>query len=473
MLQASCQPTVYHLVKEIDPSIFRAYDIRGRVDEALTPNSIYTLGRAIALEAHARSIDSVLVGRDGRLSSPILSQALCQGLLEGGCHVTDLGLVPTPVLYFAASQASHKSGVMLTGSHNPAHYNGIKLVLDDQVLAEEAIQALYQHIVRAKFHTKPLAEYQQHSCIQAYIDYITQRHHIVRPLKVIIDCGHGVAAVVAPQLFKALGCELEVLYGEVDGNFPSHHPDPSKPENLADLIAAVKESGADIGLAFDGDGDRLGVVDECGNIIWPDRQLMLFAQQLLMHCPQSDIVFDVKCSRHLGEVIEQAGGVPIMWKTGHALLRRKLKESAALLAGEMSGHIYFNDEHGLGFDDGLYAAVRLLEILARQQHNLSAIFAAFPHSIATPELAMAVADEHKMAMIERLQQQAHFPQARLIKLDGLRVEFEQGWGLVRASNTSPNIVFRFEAEDAANLATIQQLFKQQLLQLEPSLKLPF
>ena len=463
----------YRLVNHIDAHIFRAYDIRGTVDDALTPDNVYTIGRAIAEAAMQQAVKHVLVGRDGRVSSPNLSEALCRGLLDGGCDVTDLGMVPTPVLYYAASQTEHRSGVMLTGSHNPVNYNGIKLVLNDHVLAEKAIEALYHTIVKSNFSEGRQGRYDQQQFIQRYIDYIVEQHSLARKLKLVIDCGNGVTGIVAPDLFKALGCNVTVLYGDVDGTFPNHHPDPGCSENLTDLIKTVKQQKADIGLAFDGDGDRLGVVTELGEIIWPDRQLMLFAKSLLAKTQHADIVFDVKCSGHLTKVIESAGGCPVMWKTGHALLRRKLKESEALLAGEMSGHIYFNDEQGLGFDDGMYAGVRLLEILANQSNTVSELFASLPSGVATPELSAAIDDDKKFTLISKLQQKAQFSDAELITIDGLRAEFATGWGLVRASNTTPKIVFRFEADDEASLAAIQQRFKEQLLKIEPTLDLPF
>ena len=463
----------YQAVTQLDATIFRAYDVRGDVATQLTPNVVYTLGLAIAHQAYQRNVTSVAVGRDGRLSSPELSKALIAGLITGGCDVLDLGLVPTPVLYFAASQQPNRSGVMLTGSHNPKNYNGIKLVLQDQVLAEQAILDLYRCIVQQQWQARTPGTVQTCAMIDDYIDYIVQNHPLARPLKIVIDCGHGATGVVAPQLFNALGCDVQCLYEEVDGNFPHHHPDPSKPENLEDLIQAMRDQHADIGLAFDGDGDRLGVVTDQSEIICPDRQMMLFAQHALAQHSGAEVIFDVKCSRHLSEVIRNAGGTPVMWKTGHALLRRKLQEQQALLAGEMSGHIYFNDDAGLGFDDGLYAGVRLLEILAASDQTVHQCFAALPNSLVTPELVAKVDDKSKFALIEVLQRQAQFREAELITIDGLRVEFANGWGLVRASNTTPTIIFRFEADDEAALQSIQQQFRTELLRIVPDLSLPF
>ncbi|MGB6977282.1 MAG: phosphomannomutase/phosphoglucomutase, partial [Gammaproteobacteria bacterium] len=349
-------------------SIFRAYDIRGIVDENLTPDIVFAIGQALGSEALAQGENTIVTARDGRLSGPLLLTALQSGILATGCDVIDIGAVPTPVLYFATHTLATRSGVMLTGSHNPPNYNGLKIVLAGQALSGDQLQGLYQRIVEGRL-TQGTGVIQQLNVMDDYIAHIKTTVHLARPLKVVIDAGNGIAGKVAPLLFKALGCEVIELYCEVDGHFPNHHPDPSQPENLQDLIATVKKTRADIGLAFDGDGDRLGVVTEQGEIIWPDRQLMLFASDILRRQPESTIIFDVKCTQHLPRWIEQQGGNPLMWKTGHSLIKAKLRESQAPLAGEMSGHIFFQ-ERWFGFDDGLYAGVRLLEILSHESRTI-------------------------------------------------------------------------------------------------------
>lgn len=457
----------------IPASIFRAYDIRGIVGEALTPDVVYAIGLAIGSESIARGQKTVIAARDGRLSGPLLLNALCEGLLDSGCDVIDIGECPTPVLYFAINTLAANSGVVLTGSHNPADYNGIKMVVAGETLAEQDIQQLYQRILERNLHRGPRGQLEEYDDIlDDYINYITQELRLARPLKVVVDCGNGVAGYVAPELFRALGCEVIELFCEVDGRFPNHHPDPSQQENLQDLIAAVSEHNADIGFAFDGDADRIGLVTDKGEVIWPDRQLILFAQDVLKRQAGATIIYDVKCTRYLKPAIEAAGGKPLMWKTGHSLIKGKMKETGAALAGEMSGHIFFK-ERWFGFDDGIYAAARMLEILAAQAHKASTIFQAIPDSINTPELKLAVNDEYKFALMQQIQQQASFPGAEVNTIDGLRVDYPHGWGLIRPSNTTPYLVLRFEAEDAAGLAQIQNAFKQQLQNIDPSLQLPF
>ncbi len=454
-------------------SIFRAYDIRGVVGRTLTEEGVYRIGLAIGSEAHQRGQQGIVVARDGRLSGPELSAALIRGLRESGRDVIDIGMVPTPVLYFATFFLETGSGVMLTGSHNPPDYNGLKIVLGGETLSGEAITALYQRIRQGDFTSGEGGL--QHADIGAdYIRRISEDIPVAlgRGLKVAVDCGNGVAGVLAPHLVRALGHEVIELFCEVDGNFPNHHPDPSQPENLADLIEAVRGQGADLGLAFDGDGDRLGVVDGQGNIIWPDRQMMLFAIDVLSRNPGADIIFDVKCSGHLKRVIEEHSGRPVMWKTGHSLIKAKMKETGAPLAGEMSGHIFFR-ERWYGFDDALYAAARLLEILTGDGRPAQEIFAELPGGVATPELRLEMEESRHAAFMEKLVAVADFPDAEVITIDGLRVDFANGWGLIRPSNTTPCLVLRFEGDDEEALEQVKQRFRELLGRVDPDLALPF
>ena len=454
-------------------ALFKAYDIRGIVGQGLDVETINQIGRAIASQAREQGVFSLVLGRDGRLSSPDLAPALARGLTLGGCNVVDIGLVPTPVLYFAAHHNDGRSGVMLTGSHNPADYNGLKIVLNGETLSGERIQALKQRIIDQRFYSGQPGNIEHNRTVsQQYTDAVCQDIRLSRPLTVVIDAGNGAAGPLAKALFTALGCQVIALYCDIDGHFPNHHPDPSQPDNLRDVIAAVKRHQAAIGLAFDGDGDRLGVVDSQGTIIWPDRQLMLFASEVLATKPGATVLFDVKCSQHLARHIQSLGGQALMWKTGHSLLKAKLKETGAALAGEMSGHIFFNDRW-FGFDDALYAAARLLAIVAADSGSSAARFASLPNSLCTPEINVAMAEGQAARFVEQLCQLAQFPDANCITLDGLRVEFSDGWGLVRASNTTPSLVMRFEADNPAAMTRIQQQFKALMRQLEPNLSLPF
>lgn len=456
---------------EVPAAIFRAYDIRGVVDETLTPAMAYQIGRAFGTEAWECGEQSVVVGRDGRLSSESLAEELIKGLCESGRDVIDIGRVPTPVVYFATHYLNARSAVMVTGSHNPANYNGFKLVLQGEALAEEGIQQVYRRIQSQDFSVGE-GSYIQQDLISDYTARIHADAQFKRGLKVVVDCGNGVAALVAPGQLRSMGCEVIELCCEVDGAFPSHHPDPSQPVNLQGLIAAVKQHGADVGLAFDGDGDRLGVVDSQGKIIWPDRVLMLYARQVLKQHPGATVVYDVKSSRHLHRLIEQAGGQPLMWKAGHSLMKAKLKESGALLAGELSGHIFFNDRW-YGFDDGLYAAVRLLEILSQDTRPSATLFADLPDALSTPEILVRMDEGEHHRLMDKLVQEIDLPEAQLILIDGVRAEFKDGWGLVRASNTTPCLSFRFEAQNEPALEHIQTLFKLQLSRFAPQLELPF
>lgn len=442
-----------------DAGIFRAYDIRGRVPETLNPDVVYTLGRAYATLAHARRINQVTLGRDGRLSGPMLSEALAAGLMDGGMHVTDIGLAPTPVLYFSCYHLKTGSGIMLTGSHNPKHDNGLKMMLGGDTLFGDEILALREVILSGQF-SEGKGSLTHASMLNAYCDAIQSRIQLRRPLKVALDHGNGIAGIVAPRLFKALGCDIVSLYEEVDGDFPHHHPDPSKPANLADLIQAVQTHHCDVGLAFDGDGDRLGVVAPNGDIIWPDRQMILFAQNVLARHPQSQVIFDVKCTQQLPKSIHALGGKPLMCRTGHSFVKKALKETGAPLAGEMSGHIFFND-NWFGFDDALFAGARLVEILS-QVTDIPATFAAIPNSFNTPEINIAMKDADKFHFIEQFAARAVFDGGIVDLTDGVRVDFEDGFGLIRASNTTPNLVLRFEGVSQDSLDRIQALFMAQL-----------
>ncbi len=459
------------LVPTLPESIFRAYDIRGVVGDSLTAETAYWIGRAIGAQSLAQGEPQVSVGRDGRLSGPMLVEQLIKGLAEAGCQVSDVGLVPTPALYYAANILAGKSGVMLTGSHNPPNYNGFKIVIAGDTLANEQIQALLTRL-KTNDLSQGQGRVERVEILERYFQQITGDIKLAKKLKVVVDCGNGAAGVIAPQLIEALGCEMIPLFCEVDGNFPNHHPDPGKPENLVDLIAKVKETGADLGLAFDGDGDRVGVVTNTGNIVYPDRLLMLFAKDVLARNPDAEIIFDVKCTRRLSPLIEQYGGRPLMWKTGHSLIKKKMKQSGALLAGEMSGHIFIK-ERWFGFDDGIYSAARLLEILSKASVDAETLFAAFPNDISTPEINIEVTDEGKFSIIDALQRDAQWGDASLTTIDGVRVDYPHGWGLVRASNTTPVLVLRFEAETDAELQRIKDVFHAQLKRVEPNLQLPF
>jgi phosphomannomutase/phosphoglucomutase len=455
----------------IAESIFRAYDIRGVVGSTLHPQTAYWIGRAIGAQSLAQGEPQISVGRDGRLSGPMLVEQLIHGLRDAGCHVSDVGLVPTPALYYATQVLGGRSGVMLTGSHNPPDYNGFKVVIAGDTLANEQILALHQRLANNDL-SSGAGSVTQVEILERYFKEITGDVALARRMKVVIDCGNGVAGVIAPRLIEALNCEVIPLFCEVDGHFPNHHPDPSKPENLRQLIAKVKDSGADLGLAFDGDGDRIGVVTDQGTIIYPDRLLMLFARDVVMRNPGADVIFDVKCSRRLGPLITRYGGRPVMWKTGHSLIKKHMKLTGALLAGEMSGHIFFK-ERWFGFDDGIYTAARLLEILSQERQSAEALFATFPNDLATPEIHIAVTEQSKFSLIDALARTAQWGPAQLTRIDGLRVDYPTGWGLVRASNTTPMLVLRFEADSAAELQRIQQIFHQQLKAVAPELQLPF
>ena len=459
------------MTMEIPAIIFKAYDIRGIVGKTLTAEIVFEIGRAIGSEAIARKQDTMVIGRDGRLSGPEFAKSLGGGLRAAGVNVIDIGMVPTPVLYFATHHLNTGSGVAITGSHNPPDYNGLKIMLGGETLSGPAITALRTRIVEGNL-TSGAGTVKSVDVVSDYIARITSDVKLKKPLRLVVDCGNGVAGGLAPRVLRALGCEVSELFCEVDGHFPNHHPDPSQPENLQDLIRAVHAQRADLGLAFDGDGDRLGVVTAEGSIIWPDRQMMLYAQDVLSRNPGATIIYDVKCTRNLAEVIAQHGGLPMMWKTGHSFIKAKMQETGAALAGEMSGHIFFK-ERWYGFDDGLYTATRLLEILSHDARAPSAVFAELPETVNTPELKLEMKEGEHFKLMERLQKSAQFPGAKLTTIDGIRADFDDGWGLARPSNTTPTVVIRFEADNTAALERIQQQFRSALLSLDPSLKLPF
>ena len=454
----------------VDASIFRAYDIRGVVATALRPEIVQLIGKALGtLYPLCRQ---VVVGRDGRLSSKELSTSLIAGLRATGVDVIDIGEVPTPVLYYATHALSTGSGVMVTGSHNPPEYNGIKMVMAEKTLYGDMIQSIYDCIVQNEF-TNGNGKVEIKNLLDDYVEYISQEITLKRPLKVAIDCGNGVAGPSASKLFKRLGCQIVELYCDVDGNFPNHHPNPSEPENLEDLINTVVKRNLDLGLAFDGDGDRVGIVDELGRILWADRQMILYARDVLSRNPGAEIIFDVKSSRNLAQAIEQAGGKATMWKTGHSFIKNKMKETGAMLAGEMSGHIFFK-ERWFGFDDGLYAAARMLEILSADARPVSKIFDELPDDVSTPEITVHLnKDGAQHEFIKNFIAKAQFPNAQLSTIDGIRADFPDGWGLVRASNTTPSLVIRFEANTQQRLNELKDAFKSQIHSVDPSIDLPF
>ncbi|RLA07090.1 MAG: phosphomannomutase/phosphoglucomutase [Gammaproteobacteria bacterium] len=457
---------------KIERSIFRAYDIRGVVDEHLTADAVYLIGRAFAKKCFDEKIEQVIIARDGRLSGKNLSASLTKGLNDGGVDVIDIGMQPTPVLYFATFYFKTGTGIMITGSHNPPAYNGLKMMLNGKTLYGDLIMDLY-HIICQNNSIDGAGKYKEQDLKPEYINKITCDIKLSKPLKIAIDCGNGVASEIAPELFEKLGCKVQKLFCQTDGNFPNHHPDPSKPENLTDLIKTVKEQKLDLGLAFDGDGDRLGVIDSGGNIIWPDRQMILFSRDVIKNHPKAKIIYDVKCSVLLPQEIEKAGGVGIMSKTGHSFIKNKMIETKALLGGEMSGHIFFK-HRWFGFDDALYAGSRLLEIISAQDKNSQSIFANLPNSFNSPEIVINFKNEgDNFKFVDRFKAEFKADNARITTIDGLRADFENSWGLCRASNTTPAIVLRFEAFDEKSLNDITELFKDVIRKIDKNLKLVF
>ena len=458
-------------VPVIPDTIFRAYDIRGIAEQQLTDDIVYQIGRAIGSEAADRDQREIIVARDGRASSPRIATALIRGLRDSGRDVIDIGMVPTPLLYFATHQLGTGSGVMVTGSHNPAEYNGLKIMLAGATLADQAILALRDRIRQGRLSAGE-GDCREAQINDAYVDYVINDVAIAQPLKVVIDAGSGVTGIIAPRLFQELGCEVIPLYCEVDPTFPHHHPDPTIAANLTDLVQLVRENSADLGIAFDGDGDRVGVVTASGQIVPADRLLMVLAQDVVSRNPGADVLFDVKCSRSLNSVISSCGGRPIMWKSGHSFMKEKMAETGALLGGEFSGHIFFN-ERWFGFDDGMYASARLVEILSTTDPDLDRQLAALPAAVSTPELKLETDEQAKFEIIGRLVDSGEFGDGKLTTLDGLRVDFPDGWGLVRASNTTPSLTLRFEADDENALRRIQSLFKDQLAAIDPRLHFGF
>jgi phosphomannomutase / phosphoglucomutase len=455
----------------VPAEIFRAYDIRGIVGSTLNPKVVAAVGQALGTLALEAGGTAIAVGRDGRLSGPSLAAALAEGIAASGANVFDVGMVPTPVTYFAAHHLGCGSAVMLTGSHNPPEYNGIKMVIAGDTLSGETIQALRKRIESGSV-AKGTGRIERRDVSDAYVARIAGDVKLARPMKIALDCGNGVTGHLGPALFRKLGCDVTGLFCEIDGTFPNHHPDPSQPKNLVDLMAALKASDAELGLAFDGDGDRLGVVTKEGMVIYPDRQLMLFARDVLGRNPGATIIYDVKCTRRLAPWIEEHGGVPLIWKTGHSFVKAKLKETGAPLAGEMSGHTFFK-ERWYGFDDALYTGARLLEILSREKDG-SAVLEALPDSPSTPELNWKLSEGEPHAIIDRLQEATPFPNAeRILTIDGVRAEYRDGFGLARASNTTPVIVLRFEADTDDALVRIQGEFRAALQKLKPGSALPF
>ena len=455
----------------IDASIFRAYDIRGVVADALTPEACEQIGRAFGSEALARGQKTVNLARDGRLSGPDLIAALSKGIQSTGCDVINIGMVPTPVLYFSTYHLETGTGIMVTGSHNPPEYNGLKMMVGGDTLFGDGIQQLYQRLVNDDLASGE-GDYSETDVMDAYLDRILGDVKLSRKMRIASDCGNGVAGVCATQLFERLGCEVEELFTEVDGTFPNHHPDPAKVENLQDIRAVVEKEKLELGLAFDGDGDRVGVIDDKGQIIWPDRQMILYSRDILDRNPGARIIYDVKCSTLLPKAISEAGGEPEMWKTGHSFVKARIKETGAALGGEMSGHIFFK-ERWYGFDDALYSAARLLEILSRDDRPVSEIFGEIPDSVNTPELGIKFEEGEHHKFMQAFVENAKFEGADLTTIDGIRADFKNGWGLVRASNTTPSLVIRFEADSQSDLEQIQDNFRTAMLNVDPKLDLPF
>ena len=466
----------------VDRSIFKAYDIRGVVGTTLTHEAVRAIGLALGRRAQAAGVTETVVGRDGRLSGPDLSNALADGFRDAGVSVVDVGMVTTPIVYYATYELGTGTGVAVTGSHNPPDYNGLKMVIAGEALYGDAIQSLGDEVAaglarppgaaNAAAGATPRGGLRTESVTARYIDRIAGDIRLARPMRIAIDCGNGVAGAVAPELFRRIGCEVTELFCDVDGTFPNHHPDPAHPENLQDLIRCLAETDAEIGIAFDGDGDRLGIVTKGGQIIFPDRQLMLLAEEVLSRHPGGQIIYDVKCTRNLDAWIRARGGEPLMWRTGHSLIKAKLKETGAPLAGEMSGHIFYKDRW-YGFDDGLYAGARLLEILSRHA-DPSAVLEALPDSPTTPELQLRTAEGENFKLVDELRAKANFEGAsRTITIDGIRVEYPDGFGLARPSNTTPVVVLRFEADTTQALERIQGAFRRAIQALRPGVKLPF
>jgi len=463
----AAKPTAPARIIDFPAHVFRAYDIRGIVPDELDEDLVTRIGRAIGTLAGELEQQALIVGCDGRQTSPAIKNNLVKALLDSGRDVIDIGVVPTPLLYYATCTLSTQSGIMVTGSHNPPEYNGLKITINGAPLAGDDIVALRDRVAEGKF-SEGAGRLVKQDLRSEYIDTIVSDMAIAAPLKIVVDAGNGVAGGVAPQLLEEMGCEVIPLYCDVDGSFPNHHPDPSIDANLADLQAKVREEGADFGVAYDGDGDRMAVVTDTGEIVRTDKLLMLFAQDVVSRNPGSDVVFDVKCSRHLTQLVSRYGGRPILWKTGHAFMRQKVLETGALLGGEFSGHIFFG-ERWFGFDDGMYASARLAEIVSGAGTDLTTLLSEFPDTESTPEIRIPVAEDEKFELMERFVSQCDFSPGKVNTLDGIRVDYNDGWGLLRASNTIPALVARFEAHDADSLERIKQQFREQLAAVEPEL----
>lgn len=459
------------VASQVNPDIFREYDIRGVAGESLNSDIMFTLGRAIGSEAYSRGEQKILVARDGRLSSPEYHEAVIQGLVSSGRDVIDLGMIPSPVLYCATVDLDVRSCVMITGSHNPSDHNGLKIVLAGESLYGRDIKAIHNRI-KDNDLLKGDGQHKQLDFEQSYIDKVVSNIELSRPLKVIVDCGNGVTGAMVPRLLQGLGCEVVALHAEVDGNFPNHHPDPSVEKNLKDVVSMVRSEGADLGIAFDGDGDRVGIVDSSGKIIWTDRVMMLLASDILSRNLGAEIIHDVKCSHHLTDIIRNNQGVPIMWKTGHSLMKAKMQETGALLGGEGSGHIYIKERWN-GFDDAIYAAARILELLAADVRPSAEVFEAFPESLSIDEFYLDVPDKVKFKLINALKEKAKFDAEHLVTIDGIRAEYENGWLLIRASNTSPSVYVKVEADNELILDRLKTKLKDQLHLIAPKMKLNF
>ena len=450
---------------QLNQNIFRANDIRGIAYEDLTEEVVQSLGKALGSEAIDRNVQEFIVGRDARLSSPQIFDWLSSGIISTGCNVIDIGIVTSPMFYHSTYELNSSSGVVITGSHNPGNYNGFKIVFNNHSTTSEEILHLKQRILEENFR-KGKGISKKEDIKETYISRILGSIKLNKNLSISIDCGNGAAGVVAKEVYERLGCNVIELYGEPDGSFPNHHPDPSKLENMEDLIKNVKENDSVVGLAFDGDADRLGVISPKGEMIFPDRQMIMFSRQVIQSSPNANIVFDVKCSKLLSDEIEKLKGKPLICKTGHTFIKQKIRETNALLGGEMSGHIFFNDRWP-GFDDGIYAGARMLEIIANSEGDDP--FVTVPNMLSTPEINIPAADEEKFQIVKKFIENSNFNDAKIVSIDGIRVEFEKGWGLLRPSNTSPYLVLRFEAESNDDLNKIKEIFYLGLKSIKPNI----
>ncbi len=456
---------------KVNSEIFRAYDIRGIVDEALTEEGIFHIGKALGSHIIAEGRTSILTARDGRISGPRLLDEFQKGVMSSGCNVIDIGEVPTPLLYFSTFKTNISDGVMLTGSHNPKNYNGLKIVINKKSMTSEKIKKIKLMIEEESF-MDGAGKLTSLDIKDDYLKELKEKININSKIKVCLDCGNGVGGVIAPQAFKLLGLDVIELYSEVNGNFPNHHPDPSNPKNLKDLQKKVLETNSDLGIALDGDGDRVGLIDNKGNIIFPDLYMMLLAEDLLKKNSKGSIVFDVKCSTNLEKIIKNFNGTPIMSRTGHSYIKSKIIETNALLGGEMSGHIFFNDDW-YGFDDAIYSALRIIEVLSNSKLTSYEVFSSYPKHFSTPEINLKISEKDKFKIIDDLKTLIKPSEYELIDIDGIRLENENSWGLVRASNTSPNLVLRFEGKTENDLLEIKNYFKEILSKIEIDLQIDF